>query len=171
MSDNKDKCTIILLQFWGWENISHWNYFLTELPYFLNYLIPNINSACAFHMTVFYAIFWIVQLWRINWSFVISWKHTRKKVLVSPKPLFFPRKILMLQQKYLKTIVKSPGEIWSMLAIAQCLCLSATHSLERRFELGLFNSMMWYEFETCIKLIDRTIKLASLLDIWSMNNI
>ena len=131
MSDNKDKCTIILLQFWGWENISHWNYFLTELPYFLNYLIPNINSACAFHMTVFYAIFWIVQLWRINWSFVISWKHTRKKVLVSPKPLFFPRKILMLQQKYLKTIVKSPR--WNLKHVGNCAVLmSQCHSQFRK---------------------------------------
>ena len=131
MSDNKDKCTIILLQFWGWENISHWNYFLTELPYFLNYLIPNINSACAFHMTVFYAIFWIVQLWRINWSFVISWKKKRKKVLVSPKPLFFPRKILMLQQKYLKTIVKSPR--WNLKHVGNCAVLmSQCHSQFRK---------------------------------------
>ena len=131
MSDNKDKCAIILLQFWGWENISHWNYFLTELPYFLNYLIPNINSACAFHMTVFYAIFWIVQLWRINWSFVISWKHTRKKVLVSPKPLFFPRKILMLQQKYLETIVKSPR--WNLKHVGNCAVLmSQCHSQFRK---------------------------------------
>ena len=126
----------------------------------------------------FYTTFWIFQLWRINSSFVASWRNTRTKFLVSPKPLIFSRKILMLQQKYLRTIVESPK--WNLTLLDNCTVLMS-HCYSQLIKIVWIvyvHSITWYELETCvtgyryqIKLIDGTIKLAISLDFWSMNYI